>query len=161
MSERACPHEPAVVEAARTRQWVQGLEAHVNTCPECADAMRVTAWLRDVAARLGRDRSAPDATYIWLRAEIEKQKRARDTDVVSWRRLSAAALPGLAVGLVSAAAIVAVLPGLAVAGAAARSWLSRAFAEASLVDMTVIGTVWLGLPLLLAATYLLVLRPLR
>jgi hypothetical protein len=42
-----------------------------------------------------------------------------------------------------------------------RASLTTALVGTSLVDMTVLATIWLGLPLLLAATDLLLLRPLR
>jgi hypothetical protein len=94
-----------------------------------------------------------------LRAEIDR--RVKEKGALSWRQLGVAALLGLAVGLLVAAAVVAVLKEVSLIVIVVHTSLSTALAETSLADMTAIGTVWLGLPLLLAATYLLVLRPLR
>jgi hypothetical protein len=159
MNESACPHEMAVVEAARTEEWTQVLRAHIYECAACADAARVSAWIGDVAIRLGRNRPAPDPTYIWLRAEIER--RAQEASGPSWPRLGMVTVLGLAVGLVSLTATLAVWRAVTGVAVIARTALSGILAEVSVLDMTVIGSAWLGLPLLLAATYLLVLRPLR
>lgn len=159
MSDQACPYESAVVDAARTGEWPQSLQAHLCECAECADSARVASWLGEVATRLGRNRSAPDPSYLWLRAEIER--RAQAEGALSWRRLGLVSLLGLGVSLAGAAATVAVLPKVLATVVAARVWLSGAWAAASAVDMAAIGTAWLGLPMLLAATYLLVLRPPR
>src|SRR5690606_22676547 len=125
----------------------------------CADSVRVTEWIGDAALELGRNQPAPDPTYIWLRAELARRAEAEGTS--AWRRIGVAAAQGLALGGLSAAAMLAALPKVAGAVMAVRPDVSAALAQAPLVDMTVIGAVWLGFPLLLAATYLLVLRPLR
>lgn len=159
MSDRVCPCESAVIEAVRTGEWPKSLQVHVCECAECADSARVTVWIGDVATRLGRNQSTPDPTYICLRAEIDK--RARKERTLSAHQAALAALPGLAVGLLVAVTVVAVLKGSSAIATVVATSLSTALAETSLADMTVIGTVWLGLPLLLAATYLLVSRSLR
>jgi hypothetical protein len=159
MSDSTCPYEAAVVEAARTGEWVNGLRPHVHRCAECADSARVTAWIGDVAAQLGCHQSARDPTYIWLRAEIER--RAKEESASTLRRSGIAAVLALTVAGGSAAAMLAALPPLAGVAITARTWLSSALAEIPLVDMALISSGWLGLSLLLAATYLLVLRPLR
>ena len=156
MNEAACPYEAAVVESARTGDWRDGLRAHVRGCAACTEAARVTEWLGAVARNLGRDRSTPDPTYIWLRAEIEK--RAQAANEASWRRVVGTALPGFAVGLLGAAALLAILAEVFALGANLSRWLSIVFAETSLVDSTLLATTWLGLPLFLAASYLLVFR---
>jgi hypothetical protein len=121
--------------------------------------VRVTEWMGGVATQLGHRQAAPDPSYVWLKAEL--QRRAQNAVSLSRRRLSSVALLGLALGLACAAAVYAIWPAASAAVSAARTWLLIDLAEYSLVDMTVIATAWLGLPLLLVATYLLVLRPLR
>jgi hypothetical protein len=159
MSDRTCSHETAVVESVRTGKWEDGMRSHLHACAVCTEAARVATWIGSVATHLGRDRAAPDPTYIWMRAEIERRKQAERSR--SWRRPGMAELLWLAAGLVVAATVLAVLPELSAIATGVSTWLSTAFAETSLVDRTVIGTVWLGLPLVLVAIYLLVLRPLR
>ena len=80
---------------------------------------------------------------------------------MSRRRLGALAFLSFTVALAGASAVFAIWPEVSAAAEAARTSLLTALAEASPVDMTAIATAWLGLPLLLAATYLLVLRPSR
>ncbi|HMB74431.1 MAG TPA: hypothetical protein VKQ06_12730 [Gammaproteobacteria bacterium] len=159
MSDRPCPYETAVVESARTGVWESGLRAHVRGCAACTESARVTEWIADVATQLGRDQSVPDPTYIWLKAEIER--RAKVENSLSWQRLGTAALPGLAVGLFAAAAMLAVLSEVSAIAIVVSTWLSTTIAESSLVDRTVFATIWLGFPLLLTATYLLVFRLIR
>jgi len=156
MSEAACSFEAAVVDAARTGEWSAGLREHMHGCAACTESARVTAWLADAAARLGRARPAPDPTYIWLRAEIEK--RAKEERASIRRRSGIAAVLALAAAGASAAAVLAALPRIA---ASARAGLSAALEGMPLVDMTVISSGSLGMLVVLAATYLLVFRPLR
>src|SRR5690606_37182390 len=108
MSEAACSFEAAVVDAARTGEWSAGLREHMHGCAACTESARVTAWLADAAARLGRARPAPDPTYIWLRAEIEK--RAKEERASIRRRSGIAAVLALAAAGASAAAVLAALP---------------------------------------------------
>lgn len=159
MSGETCQYESAVIEMTRSGQWSESLRAHVCECAECAESGRVTEWMGCVATQLGRNQPASDPTYIWLKAEIER--RVIEAGPISRHGLGALDLLSLALGLAGAAAVLAIWPEASVTVSAARSWLSTALAETSLADMTAIGTVWLGLPAFLAATYLLVLRPLR
>lgn len=159
MSESTCPYEAAVVAAARTGGWGQDLRVHVPRCGECADTARVTEWMQDAAMRLGRQRSARDPAYIWLRAEIER--RAREEKASALRRSGIAAALGLVAAGASAAAVLSAMPEVEAMAASARAALSTALGQAPLVDIAVICSGWLGLSALLGATYLFVLRPLR
>jgi hypothetical protein len=159
MTDRVCSYEPVVVRAARAGEWAQSQQAHLRRCATCADSARVAIWLGEVATRLNCYQSTRDPIYIWLRAEIER--RAREEDARRLRRIGVAAIQGLAVGGACVAAMFSALPPAAAVSSAVRTWLETALADASIVDMTVIGTLWLGLPFLLAVTYLVALRPLR
>jgi hypothetical protein len=158
MSAETCPYDFPVTEAARSGEWSESLRAHVCDCRECAESVRVIEWMAGVATQLGRDQPAPDPTFIWLKAEIER--RAEEEAVpVSRRRLGALGLLSLTLGLAGASAVLAIWPEVSSAVGAARTWVLTMSATTSPADVTVIATAWLGLPLLLAATYLLVLRP--
>jgi hypothetical protein len=159
MSDRACPHEAAVVEAARTRVWSDGLRAHVSKCADCSDTARLTAWIGDAATRLGRGQPAPEPTYIWLRAQLER--RAREASTLSSFRLGAITILGLAAGLAGTAVMLLVLPAIAAVARIVRNSIATALAETSLLDMAALAMASLGSPLLLAAILLLILRPLR
>jgi hypothetical protein len=115
--------------------------------------------MSDFVAYFGRPQSAPDPTYLWLKAEIERC--AKVEYVLSWRRVGIVLLLGLAGGLVGAAAILAALPVFSAVADVAVPRLSSALAAASLIDRTAVATLWLGLPLVLIAIYVLVLRQLR
>ena len=159
MNATSCSYEAAVTDAARSGQWTASLRAHVAGCTECSDLVRVAEWMGNVAARVARTHSLPDPTYLWLRAQLEK--RADEARAVPRSRVVALALLSLAIGLLAAAAVLAVLPAVSASVSAAGDWLVAALAESSPALITLIGTSLLGLPCLLAATYLLVLRPLR
>lgn len=159
MSESTCRYEAAVVDAALTGVWEKDLRAHVSRCAECADSARVTAWLEDVATRLGRHESAGDPSYIWLRAEIER--RAREENASTLRRSGIAAVLGLAVAGGGAAAVLYAMPQVAAVAMAVRTGLAGVLRKAPLLDLTLISSGWLGLAVLLVGTYLLVLRPQR
>jgi hypothetical protein len=116
---------------------------------------RVAGWIGDLAAQLRRDQAQPDPTYVWLKAQIER--RAAEARAASRRRLSFQALVGLAGGLAGSAAVLAALPETS----AALAWLVAALMRAPPSQITLLGSVWLGLPLFLATTYLLVFRAAR
>jgi hypothetical protein len=75
--------------------------------------------------------------------------------------LGALVMRGLAAGLTGAAAVLLISQKPSPAASAVRDWVLGNWAAASLTDLTVVVTLWLELPLLLAAIYLLVLRPSR
>jgi hypothetical protein len=157
MSVTSCSYETAVGDAVRTGQWSPELRAHAVRCAECSDVARVAEWLGEVATRVLRNQSLPDPTYLWLRAQLER--RARETQTVSRPRALALALAGITAGLLAAAAALVVVPAVSEAVGAAGAWLFAALAEAPPVLITLVGTSLVGFPVLLAATYLLVLRP--
>lgn len=159
MSIGTCIHDAAVVNASRTGEWDDTLRAHAARCVECAETARVAAWMQDVSFELTRDRALPDPMYLWLKAEIGR--RAREGGGSAMRRSGIAAGLGLAAagaGLVSG---LTAFPYIAAAVGVARNELSAVLAEASIVDLSVIGSGWLGITVMLFATYLLVIRPLR
>lgn len=155
MSTKECPFELAVIKATRNGQWSRDLRAHASGCYACDDAVRVAVWMGSAATRLARTQTLPDPTYLWLRAEIER--RTREASAVSRLRVSVLALFCLIVGLLGGAAVLAVLPKMSATVSGALAVL----AEASPDQVALIGTVWLGFPLLLATTYLLVFRTRR
>jgi hypothetical protein len=159
MSTEDCPHAAATVESTRTGRWDESLRAHVDTCSECAESVRVAAWMTRAATDLLRDPPALDPTFIWLTAEVER--RAEETSGASRHALGALVMRGLAPGLAGAAAALLISHKLSPAASAVRDWVLGNWAAASLADLTIIVTLWLELPLLLAAIYLLVLRPSR
>jgi hypothetical protein len=159
MNVTSCSYEAAVTEAARSGQWTKSLRAHVAGCAECGDLARVAEWMGNVATRVVRTQSLPDPTYLWLRAQLEK--RVDEARAVPRSRVVALALLSLAVGLLAAAAVLAVLPAVSASVSAAGDWLVAALAASSPALITLIGTSLLGLPCLLVTTYLLVLRPVR
>jgi hypothetical protein len=113
----------------------------------------------NVATRVTQTQSLPDPTYLWLRAQLEK--RAEKARAVPRSRIVALALASLVVGLLAAVAVLAALPTVSARLTAAGSWLFATLAETSPALIVLIGTSALGLPCLLGATYLLVLRPSR
>src|SRR5688500_9725364 len=160
MSEKACPYESGVASAARSGKWTERLRSHLSECRDCDYLARVAMWMANLATQLGRNNEAlPDPTYLWLKAQIER--RAAEARAVSRRRVSIQALVSLAGGLAGSAAVLAALPPVSSAASAALTWLVAALMRTPPAQITLIGSVWLGLPLFLFATYLLVFRPAR
>ena len=159
MSVTSCPYEARVGDAARSGQWNNTLRTHVTGCVECGDLARVVEWMGNAATRVMRTQSLPDPTYLWLKAQLEKS--ADQARAVPRSRVVALALSSLVAGLLAAAAVLAVLPTVSATVGAAGIWLFAALAETPPALIVLIGTSLLGLPFLLGATYLLVLRPLR
>jgi hypothetical protein len=156
MSANECPYEPAVIEAAHSGQWSRQLRTHVSGCAECDDAVRVAVWMGNAATRLARTQTLPDPTYLWLRAEIAR--RTQEASAVSRLRVSALTLVSLTVGLMGATAVLAILPDASATVSGAFASLLGAAAGAAPDRLALVATAWIGFPLLLATTYLLVFR---
>jgi len=154
MSPDTCRLEREVVDAARHGEWSEDLRAHLRQCSDCAESARVGAFMAGVAQTLRRDRPV-SSDYIWWKAEFER--RAAEVRPASWRRPGTLAL-GLAFALAGTAAVLAAWPELSALASTARGFVATVLADTPPVEMTVIVTAWLGLPLLLGATHLIVFR---
>ena len=76
MSTTSCPHEEAVLAAARSGEWGPELKAHRESCMACAELTLVVAALAADAEELEAiDASLPDSTSIWLRASLASRER--------------------------------------------------------------------------------------
>jgi hypothetical protein len=101
MSSKACPHEEAVVAAARSGEWSPELSAHRDGCLTCAELTLVVAALAADAEELaGIESSPPDPGTIWLRARLASRERdyRRATGAIVWIQRTAVGV-ALAVGL--------------------------------------------------------------
>jgi hypothetical protein len=87
MTQKACPHEDAVVAAARSGNWSPELSAHRNSCLSCAELTLVVASLASDAESLdGIEKPLPDPGPIWLRARLVSRERdfERATRAIVW-----------------------------------------------------------------------------
>ena len=101
MTERACPYEESVAEAARSGEWNPELESHRNGCLSCAEITLVVAALTTDAEMLeALETPLPDPTAIWLRALLATRERDfhRATRAIVWVQRAAVAV-ALAVGM--------------------------------------------------------------
>ena len=101
MTERACPYEESVAEAARSGEWNPELESHRNGCLSCAEITLVVAALTTDAEMLeALETPLPDPSAIWLRARLATRERYfhRATRAIVWVQRAAVAV-ALAVGM--------------------------------------------------------------
>jgi hypothetical protein len=101
MNSKACPHEEAVVTAARSGEWSPELSAHRDGCLTCAELTLVVASLAADAEELaGIETPLPDPGPIWLRARLASRERdyQRATRAIVWVQRAAVAV-ALATGL--------------------------------------------------------------
>ena len=159
MSETACSQEANVVAALRSGQWNDALRAHARNCDQCAETMRVFEWIGAAADQLGRNRPAPDPTYLWLRAEI--QARTQRLRAPSPGRFAVLTLVGFVVAMPGALAVIALLPGIHEFVIFASDAMSVAADAVSMVDTIVVATIWVGIPMLLSAIGLAFTRAVR
>jgi predicted anti-sigma-YlaC factor YlaD len=74
-----CPHEPAIVEAARSERPAPHLAAHLAVCPTCRDVHATVAWMAGLAAhtdRLADRRRLPNAGQLWWKAQLARRWEA-------------------------------------------------------------------------------------
>jgi len=101
MTDRGCPHEESVAEAARSGEWSPELETHRNGCLSCAELTLVVAALTTDAEILETlDTPLPDPSVIWLRSLLATRERDfhRATRAIVWVQRAAVAV-ALAVGM--------------------------------------------------------------
>ena len=76
MSNERCPHEDAIVEAARGGEWNAELVSHRDECPACAQLCLVATVLKADAEAFGESAPPPpDPSLIWLRARLAARER--------------------------------------------------------------------------------------
>lgn len=101
MRTSSCPHEEAVVAAARSGDWSPELKAHRESCLACAELTLVVAALTaDAQGLQAIDVPLPDPAPIWLRARITSRERdyERATRAIVWVQRAAVSV-ALAVGI--------------------------------------------------------------
>jgi hypothetical protein len=101
MTDKACPYEEPVAEAARSGKWSSELEAHRNGCLSCAElTLVVAACTTDAEMLEALDAPLPDPSAIWLRALLATRERDyhRATQAIVWVQRAAIAVV-LAVGM--------------------------------------------------------------
>ena len=137
MKNHPCPHEDAVVAAARTGDWTSELSAHRDGCMTCAElTLVVAAMAADAEALDGMARPLPDAGVIWLRARLAERENIyrRATRAIVWVQRATIAVVA-AIGLAFAPSLWAWIKAL-VAGfdlGAAAGTLPRAAGSPTLV----------------------------
>ncbi len=78
MSTTTCPHDAAATHAAHTGTWTPALRVHVDTCPDCRQAVALVEQLAVLAATtaaIAPPSRSPHA--LWLCAELAQRARAR------------------------------------------------------------------------------------
>jgi hypothetical protein len=101
MSKTSCPHEEAIVAAARSGEWNEELKAHRDGCLSCAElTLVVAALVADAEDLASIDAPLPDPAPIWLRARLASRERQyeRATRAIVWVQRAAIAV-AVAVGL--------------------------------------------------------------
>ena len=73
MERSPCPHEPAVIRAARGQALAGELSGHAETCASCREALRVAGALRELAAQSRPPGTLPTAGQLWWRAEVVRR----------------------------------------------------------------------------------------
>ena len=121
-----CPHESDVVTAVSAGWWParadEDLREHVSTCAVCRDVVLVASALADADAEPG-PRPLPDASAVWLKAQIRARAEAMRT---AERPISVAQAVGFAAAVgVLGALIGASSPWLR----SALDWVGRGFAR--------------------------------
>ncbi|MBV9267860.1 MAG: hypothetical protein JO061_16955 [Acidobacteriaceae bacterium] len=113
------------------------LQVHIESCPECRDALLIQRFMQAAAAEGDDEVPAPTAGAIWWRAEIARKRRIAERSVAAIRAVQKIAL-AVAVLIVLLAAT---FWGRAIAHdfALPASWL---LASLAVVVVSVIGLVF-------------------
>lgn len=76
MNFDSCPKSEAVVHAARSDNWPDNLQAHIESCESCRETSRVASWMVQMAESLESiPGELPDPELIRLKARISRRSR--------------------------------------------------------------------------------------
>lgn len=73
MKSIVCPHEPAVLDAARKNVLPEEVRGHLEACEDCRDTYRVAQGLSALARETRPAHALPSAGQLWWRAEIVRK----------------------------------------------------------------------------------------
>lgn len=73
MKSTVCPHEPAVLDAARRNVLPEEVRAHLEACEDCRETFRVARGLSALAHETRPGHPLPTAGQLWWRAEIVRK----------------------------------------------------------------------------------------
>ncbi len=147
MKPRACPREEIVLRQLAEQGGLDAeMTAHLDTCAQCHDVVALVQALRVDGAAAQREAALPTSSQVWWRARVRSRveaARQAERPISIVQSLTAAALAGLAVSLVSGASLMSALhamlqlvtrisgdqPGQALGEITGASTLSFAFAS--------------------------------
>lgn len=102
--EKNCEFEQKIVKEFASRKANQELSAHVASCANCREALKVAAWMQSFAREESRLPALPTAGFLWWKAQIiQKQNAAeRAMQPLRWAQviaftLAAAAFAGVSI----------------------------------------------------------------
>ncbi len=76
MSVSSCPKSNEVMQAVRSDNWPESLQAHVKTCECCRETSQVASYLTEMAAsQESLSGELPDPELIWLKAKISRRSQ--------------------------------------------------------------------------------------
>ena len=73
MKSTVCPHEPAVLDAARRDALPEEVRAHLEACEDCRETFHVARGLSALARETRPARPLPSAGQLWWRAEVVRK----------------------------------------------------------------------------------------
>ena len=79
MISRTCSHETEVLDLVAIDQWPQradaSLQAHVASCPQCAEVASIATAVREWGDNVAVPRM-PDSSVVWHRAQLRARAEA-------------------------------------------------------------------------------------
>ncbi len=76
MQPEMCPQEMAAIQAKRSGQWDDSLEAHVRDCPHCGESLRISGWMQKLATGVMQHRALPDPELLWIKSQLFSRQAA-------------------------------------------------------------------------------------
>ena len=139
MSAKNCKLEAAVLAAERTREWSDDLRRHLESCPECTDALMVEQFLAAESVGVPADSRLPTADQVWWRSELRHRRELTRRAQLPIRVLEKVAQLG---------GVAATGVGLAWSAPTILGWLGRlnpTQMASSNVTLSVTSALWLAL----------------
>lgn len=148
------PQCEAVLTALGRRDAATALDdqlaEHARSCASCAEAVRVTAWLRRAADETSPRSGLPSASHLWWRARIIRDLVADESTVeratrsARWTQAIGLGLLGLLIALGLAGLTVSLASSLETQAASSEpwGWLTDLFLAGTVVPLLGFAVLW-------------------
>ncbi len=87
-----CEYEQSAIKELAQGKQNEKLAAHIKSCAECREALKVARWMQTFAAATMKPQALPAPGLLWWKAQLSKKQEAakRALQPILWMQIMAA-----------------------------------------------------------------------